>query len=93
MMPIITGGYSCRDIVDNSSAFIDRELSWSEWARFRMHLLTCPPCARYVAQMGITVDKLRNMRGAEGRHMRSELLDLFDDWSSGRLDDEEGPEE
>ncbi|MEO0602536.1 MAG: hypothetical protein AAF211_13925, partial [Myxococcota bacterium] len=66
----------------------------SEWARFRLHILTCPPCARYVKQLGITVDTLRNLTGDEGREMRSELLDVFDDWAAGKLpDDEDDPRE
>ncbi len=91
MMPIISAGYSCREIVDTASAFLDGELSVTEWARFRIHLLTCPPCARYVHQMGLTVDALRGLGGDEGRDVRSKLVDIFDDWSNGRLPD--GPDE
>lgn len=87
MMPMITAGYSCHEIVDMTSAFLDGELSWSEWARFRVHILTCPPCAEYVRQMGITVDALRKLGGDEGQQLRSNVLDLFDDWSNGRLPD------
>ncbi|MEN0064472.1 MAG: zf-HC2 domain-containing protein [Myxococcota bacterium] len=93
MMPIITAGYSCREIVEASSAFLDGEMTWSEWARFRIHIMTCPPCAEYVRQLGLTVDSLRSLPNEEGQQLRSNLMELFDDWSSGRLPDDEDNED
>jgi len=92
-MPLFPAGFTCREVVDRSSAFLDDEMTWSEWVRFRLHLLGCPPCARYVSQLGITVDVLRRLGGEEGRDTRSQVLDLFDDWASGQLPAPDGASE
>ncbi len=41
----------CRDIAHMASAQLDRRLSLNERLNFRMHLLMCRLCRRYVRQL------------------------------------------
>lgn len=86
----MTGGFSCERVADLASAFIDDELTTAQWLRYRMHLAACGPCKEYVRQLGITVEVLRRLPGAEGHAMRSQLVDAFDAWrADGPASEEE----
>lgn len=94
-MTLMTAGLSCKQVGEQGSAFLDGELSTTQWLRFRWHLLNCRPCAEFLRQLDITVDAVRSLPGEEGQQMRGELLDVFEEWcAQGAHDhDAELPEE
>ena len=79
---ILHGGYSCQQVAEHASAFIEGEMSLRSWLAYRVHLLSCPPCAEYVRQIGLTVDALRTLPGSDGAELRGQVLDAFDAWQA-----------
>jgi predicted anti-sigma-YlaC factor YlaD len=43
---------SCRRVTQLASEALDRELSWRERLRLRVHLAYCAGCRRFAAQLG-----------------------------------------
>lgn len=53
---------SCRDVTENASDYLERELGWWPWLQFRMHLMACRFCWRYVEQLKATIRLVQNLR-------------------------------
>ncbi|MFG1260957.1 zf-HC2 domain-containing protein [Xanthobacter flavus] len=70
---------SCREVTEKASAYLDQELSWSARAQFRLHLMMCKHCRRYVDQLAKTVTLLREAGQAEAldRGTEDKLAELF----------------
>jgi anti-sigma factor RsiW len=80
----------CREIVELVTAYLIRALRAEERARFEKHILTCPPCTLYLAQMRATVDLAGEIGKAaagsggdgEGEADQRALVGLFRKWRS-----------
>ena len=58
------GMYSCREVHEHVSMGTAEDLGIMARLRFRMHLMMCVHCARYVRQMQALGDMARRMLGA-----------------------------
>jgi anti-sigma factor RsiW len=56
----------CVDIPRLTSALLDGELGPMMSLRVRAHVVVCPPCARYFAQLRAVVDAARRLPGGPG---------------------------
>lgn len=52
----------CRDVEQQASEYLDQELPPLLQLRFRMHLLICRNCWRYVQQLRLTVSSLKQLK-------------------------------
>lgn len=69
---------SCREVTEMANAYLDRELSWSTRAQFRLHLMMCKHCRRYVDQLAKTVTLLRQAQTeALDQGAEDKLAELF----------------
>lgn len=57
---------TCKEVTQRVTAYMERELSWSEWVQFMLHVVMCRFCRRYVSQMEATRATLRRI-GAHAR--------------------------
>lgn len=48
----------CREITELANGYLERELPLMEWAQFRLHIMMCKHCRRYVDQLARTVNLL-----------------------------------
>lgn len=64
----------CRDIEHHASEYLDNELSGVLRLRFRMHLLICRNCRRYLRQLQLTVTSLQHFKPATATD-RAELTE------------------
>jgi anti-sigma factor RsiW len=46
----------CKEVVELVSEYLGNTLDAADRVRFEQHLLTCPPCTTYLAQMRITLE-------------------------------------
>jgi anti-sigma factor RsiW len=46
----------CKDAVELVTDYLEHGLSAEDRVRFEKHLLTCPPCTEYLAQMRTTIE-------------------------------------
>ncbi len=53
---------SCKDINNLASDHIDNHLSPLLKMKVKMHLLMCHKCRRFVNQLSLTVDTLKNLK-------------------------------
>jgi len=90
IMPLMTGGYTCKQIAERASGYLDGDLGALEWARFRVHTMACSICNEYVRQIGITVHLLESLPPTETEQMRSELMGLYADWSDNHCTNAHG---
>jgi anti-sigma factor RsiW len=71
----------CREVVEVVSEFLDGALAAGDRARVEQHLLVCPPCTRYLAQMRSTVGSLGDLGAArEPVEVGQKLVELFRQW-------------
>lgn len=77
--------YTCQEIVDVVTEYLEGGLSDDERLGFERHVAICPPCRGYLAQMR------RIVRAAPGLaedelppSLRDGLLRAFGEWRSGR---------
>ena len=51
----ITTGLACKELVEIITDYLEGTLPERDRARFDAHLMTCPPCREYVAEMHATL--------------------------------------
>ena len=55
MMEDITTDLACKELVEIITDYLEQTLPDNDRARFDAHLMTCPPCREYVAEMQNTL--------------------------------------
>ena len=51
----ITNDLACKELVEIITDYLEGTLPERDRARFDAHLMTCPPCREYVAEMNTTL--------------------------------------
>jgi anti-sigma factor RsiW len=46
----------CQELVELVTEYLENRLTAEDRVRFEKHLLTCPPCTSYLAQMRTTIE-------------------------------------
>jgi hypothetical protein len=73
----------CKEVVELVTEYLGHTLPAAEMVRFEKHLLTCPPCTAYLAQMRATLElahELGQSPAAQDAAVEQELLSLFRRW-------------
>jgi anti-sigma factor RsiW len=71
----------CKEVVELVSDYLGDTLKAADRVRFEQHLLTCPPCTAYLAQMRTTLELAGGLEKAPpSAEVRRELVDLFRRW-------------
>ena len=86
-VPMIT----CRHVVEQVDAFLDREMSFADRFWYRLHLGLCKACRDYVDQMRRTIDLVERLgKDHEGcpKHRRQQLLKEFRKCTRDRCDED-----
>jgi anti-sigma factor RsiW len=78
--------FSCDELVELVTAFLEKDLDESTRSRFEEHLVGCEGCEHYLAQFRTTVDTLGTLRSENlpgdrdlSRATRDRLLTAFRD--------------
>jgi hypothetical protein len=67
----------CSEMVKTITASMDSKLTWREWIKLKIHLLSCDPCINFIKQLKFIRTVLRR---SEGRlEMEDPKLKLSDD--------------
>ena len=71
----------CRELVELVTEYLGDALTEHERARFEQHLLECPPCTEYLAQMRTTIELAGTLgESAPGESLTPGLLAVFRSW-------------
>lgn len=68
---------TCREVTEMANSYLDRELSWSKKAQFRLHLMICRHCRHYVDQLAKTVTLLQYPPAAPDGETEDRLAAMF----------------
>ncbi len=52
---------TCRDINERSSEYLDQQMSFMQRMNFRMHLMLCKHCSRFMRQLEAVVHTLHRL--------------------------------
>lgn len=76
-----TGELTCQELVELVTAYHEGTLPPDDRRRFDAHLAVCPPCVRYVEQLGLTIRALGGLNEqVEQAPDTQRLLRLFGQW-------------
>ncbi|MDT7044241.1 anti-sigma factor family protein [Candidatus Nitronereus thalassa] len=81
IMHYMAGNFSCQDLVNLMTDFLEGSLSFSERLRFQIHLGFCRGCRAYLSQMKTTIRTLGQLPAEPiPDDIREELLKRFRTW-------------
>lgn len=67
----------CSDMVKVITESMDTQISWGQWIKLKIHLLSCDPCVNFIKQLKFIRTALRR---SEGRaEMEDPKVKLSDD--------------
>ena len=73
-------GWTCQEVSDRTSEYLDGEMAWHHRVLFRLHLVYCSLCARFVREMELVKNTLPRLRErvALSDSTRAALVDAFE---------------
>jgi anti-sigma factor RsiW len=81
LMKYMAGNFTCRDVAQLVTDYLDGSLTLSERIRFQLHLGLCFACRNYLRQMKYTIATLRQLPPEPvPPHVKEELLKRFRTW-------------
>ncbi|TFG65661.1 MAG: anti-sigma factor [Nitrospirales bacterium] len=81
LMGYMAGNFSCKDIAELITDYLEGSFSLSQRLRFQMHLGLCLACRNYLRQMKYTVATLHQLPSEPvPPHVKEELLKHFRTW-------------
>ena len=80
-MKYMTGNFTCQEVAELVTEYLEGSLSLSERMRFQMHLGMCFACRNYLRQMKYTVATLKQLPpDPVPPEVKDELMKRFRDW-------------
>ena len=77
----LVGNFSCQEISQLITDYLDGALTFTERIRFQMHLGLCFACRNYLRQMKYTIATLRQLPPEPvPLHVKDELFERFRAW-------------
>ncbi|HBP87437.1 MAG: zf-HC2 domain-containing protein [Nitrospira sp.] len=81
LMRYMAGNFSCQEIAQLITDYLDGSLTLSERVRFQLHLGLCFACRNYLGQMKYTIATLRQLPPEPvPQQVKEELLERFRTW-------------
>ena len=81
LMGYMAGNFTCREIAELITDYLEGSFTLSQRVRFQMHLGLCFACRNYLRQMKYTVAILRQLPSEPvPAHIKEELLKRFRTW-------------
>jgi putative zinc finger protein len=73
----------CVEVVELVTEYLSQAMVPEERARLEQHLLVCPPCTAYLAQVKTTLKLARGIGhdAPESADVDASLLDLYRSWN------------
>jgi anti-sigma factor RsiW len=81
LMRYMAGNFSCQEIAQLITDYLDGSLTLGEQVRFHIHLGLCFACRNYLRQMKYTIATLHQLPPEPvPQHVREKLLERFRTW-------------
>jgi len=93
LLGYMAGNFTCREIAQLVTDYLDGSLTFSERVRFQLHLGVCFACRNYLRQMKYTIATLRQLPAEPvPPHVKEELLQRFRTWKRQSPPSSKNPE-
>ena len=80
-LPPVEHGYSCQEVVELASEYLEGAMTTGQMTRFELHLNLCDGCSSFVEQVRATVGLARALPEEEiPEELKAQLLAAFRDW-------------
>jgi len=74
---------ACRQVVELASDYLEGTLSHSDRERFERHLVGCPHCTEYLAQMRVTIKLTGRVSATDlTPQVQDHFLELYRRWQA-----------
>jgi len=74
---------SCQEVTELVTDYLEERLSFTQRARFQLHVAMCKNCRRYHRQMRLTIRTLGKLpEQAIPADVREELMERFSYWKA-----------
>ena len=71
----------CKEVVELVSEYLGNTLDAADRVRFEQHLLTCPPCTAYLAQMRTSLEIAGGLdKAPPSTDVQRDLVQMFRRW-------------
>lgn len=67
----------CRDVLEQADAYLEQQLSGWQRLQFKLHLLLCRHCRRYIKNLQLTQQVSQQMRLSQTSLSETELDNLM----------------
>jgi anti-sigma factor RsiW len=75
-------GYTCREVVEIATEYVEGELTPEQATAFELHLNFCDGCSTFIDQIRETAATARRLSEEQiPEELRQQLIDAFRDWS------------
>ncbi|MDP1615344.1 MAG: hypothetical protein Q8L68_06060 [Methylococcales bacterium] len=69
--------YHCRDIVSQADDYLGHQLRWRQRLGYRMHLLLCRHCRRYLNQLDLMLKALAHYSWQVDKELNNKIIDTI----------------
>ena len=81
LLGYLTGNFSCRDIAELITDYLEGSFTLGQRLRFQMHIGLCMACRNYLRQMKYTVATLGQLPSEPvPDHIKTALIERFRTW-------------
>ena len=69
--------YSCKEVVEQASHYTENQLKWHERFAYRLHLMMCRHCQRFVKQFRLMVQSFSKIKWQEDTLLNEEIINTI----------------
>ncbi len=66
--------YSCKEVVDKASHYTENQLKWRVRLAYKLHLLMCRHCQRFIKQFGLMVQSFPTLKWQEDTQLNKKII-------------------
>lgn len=93
LMSYLAGNFSCQEVANLVTDYLEGSLSLGQQLRFQMHLGMCFACRNFLKQMKYTLLTLRQLPSEPvPPHVKEELLKRFRHWKASQSSSSVAPD-
>lgn len=66
--------YNCKKMVDKASRYTEGQLKWYERIAYKLHLLMCGHCRRFVKQFELMVQSFSKLKWQDDTQLNEKII-------------------
>lgn len=66
--------YNCKEMVDEASRYTEGQLKWYERIAYKLHLLMCRHCRRFIKQFRLMIQSLSKFKWQDDTRFNEKII-------------------